>query len=131
MFYDALVDLKVPDEKAKAMYFAVYSFGPKWKRVRIGTYCGSGCSMNIISDPIKVKDTSTEGQIPTDISRDVRYSAESITFMKTKEDTYDTEVFDARFSTIQDVIKNDPDITLEELEIMARNLDPNNFPFIE
>ncbi len=123
MFYDALTDLEVPDDKAKAMYFAVYSFGPKWWRKKIlpGEICGEGCVYNL---PI-----STKGRIASAISETTRRLGEFTTITRTQEDSYDSQEFDERFMMVQDVIKSDPDITLEELEVMARKLDPNNFPF--
>lgn len=50
-FYDALIDLGVPDDKSKLMYYAVYLAGPKWVELVRGNDCGSGCinSLGIIS----------------------------------------------------------------------------------
>jgi hypothetical protein len=47
MFYEGLIVKKVDPVKAKAMYYAVYTFGPHWERKEMvpGTPCGPRCTM--------------------------------------------------------------------------------------
>lgn len=57
MFYDALIDLKVDKTKAKAMYFAVYVGGPKWRRDKI--VAGESCSGDYGSRCTKLKNNES------------------------------------------------------------------------
>jgi hypothetical protein len=43
MFYDALLTAGVPKLKAKIMYYAVYTFGPRWDKLSKGVPCGRNC----------------------------------------------------------------------------------------
>lgn len=43
VFYDALLTSSVGRVKAKAMYYAVYTFGPRWDKLSRGVPCGENC----------------------------------------------------------------------------------------
>ena len=44
MFYDALLAAGVPTGRAKVMYYAVYTFGPRWDKLSKGAPCGLHCT---------------------------------------------------------------------------------------
>lgn len=98
MFYDALLDLGVDKIKAKVMYFAVYWKGPKWVKVVPGEYCGNNC--------IKQKLPSA---------------------MRWEGDRYGGGNFDEQLDKIQRELEKNPELTIEELEATAQQLDPGNF----
>ena len=58
-FYDALVDLGVPEVKSKLMYYAVYLGGPKWVELVPGNKCGFKCINNFAAN----KDNSVRDPI--------------------------------------------------------------------
>lgn len=43
MFYEAMLVNHTDVIKAKAMYYAVYSFGPHWAKLKKGVACGDNC----------------------------------------------------------------------------------------
>jgi hypothetical protein len=100
MFYDALVDLGVDSTKAKIMYFAVYLGGPKWVKLVPGQNCGTKCIKNF-----SPKSERWDG------------------------DQYGSVEFQAALKKASADILKKPSITLEEIEVMAKNTDPSNFFF--
>lgn len=98
MFYNALIDLKVNKVKAKAMYFAVYWKGPRWKTYAKGEQCigphRGPCTKSIIT---------------TVLTRSIRAR-------------YDDKGFDETLLSIQKVIEKNPEITIEALEKKADRL---------
>lgn len=100
MFYDALIDLDVNPIKAKVMYFAVYWRGPKWINLVPGEKCGHNCIKRILPSSIR-----WDG------------------------DGYGGDGFEEQLAQIKKVIVKNPEITLEELEDVARSITPNKFFF--
>jgi hypothetical protein len=100
MFYDALIDLGVSRVKAKVMYFAVYWKGPKWVNLVSGEYCGFNC-----------------------IKRDYPIA------MRWEGDGYGSKEFDEQLLNIRSEVEKNPDLPVEDLEEIARKLDPDNFFF--
>ncbi len=77
VFYDAMLASGVDAWKAKLMYYAVYTFGPRWDKMRTGKYrqiCqsdGSDCRIEQLAG------TAPEIYYPTPIL-ELRYSHNSI-----------------------------------------------------
>jgi hypothetical protein len=47
MFYQAMIVNHTDIMKAKLMYYAVYSFGPHWAKLKPGVGCGTNCLFSI------------------------------------------------------------------------------------
>ncbi len=142
MFYDALIALKVDKRRAKLMYFAVYSFGPKWKfeekpdyqisfKDGISSENLSGIKSYALAPSLKDKENEPEINLMQSDAMTVKRSKKrkkpSPTIIRTKKENYDSKKFKQRVSDISEVINTNPEITLEELEAMAREYDPKNF----
>ena len=100
MFYDALIDLGIDKKKAKAMYFAVYLFGPHWVELVAGENCGQNCVMNISESGIR-----REG------------------------DSYSTDETQEEISKIKVMLDTNPDMSLEDIESEAIKSNPDYFFF--
>jgi hypothetical protein len=100
MFYDALVDLGVNELKAKVMYFAVYWRGPKWVDVVPGENCGLKCIKQVLPSQ-----------------------------MRWEGDQFGSEDFQRSLARVESIIKDNPSISTEEIERLAKNLTPGNFFF--
>ena len=101
MFYDALIDLGVNKIKAKVMYFAVYWKGPKWVNLVPGENCGFNC----------IKQNFPSGVFWVG-------------------DNYQNEGVERQLSKVYKVVEDQPDISIEELEEMARKLKSDNMFFM-
>ncbi|MBY2919648.1 M12 family metallopeptidase [Rhizobium leguminosarum] len=108
MFYNALLSLDVPFVKAKIMYSAVYVGGPKWQKLVPGEQCGPNC----VYDALSQRDDSIVKDGAALIFRD---------------QTYATPEFAADLATLTKTIEANPDITLSEIEQVARDLKPNDY----
>ena len=49
MFYDALLSAGVKEVKAKLMFYAVFTFGPRWDKLDTSAPCGNNC-INVLPD---------------------------------------------------------------------------------
>ena len=98
MFYDALIDLGVDQIKAKIMYAAVYIGGPKWVTIVPGQNCGINCVNNVYPS----------GQ---------RWDSER----------FGSEDFTTELNKFQEIIQNAPEISLDEIDEIAQQMNPENF----
>ena len=131
MYYDALIALKVSKIRAKLMYFAVYSFGPKWKIEE--TMFQTKMLSPRFSSAVAAGSFEFESLLPTKArpARKETFSRAKATSIriKTKKEDYDSNNFNEQFLKIERKLESNPEMTLEEIEVMARNLDPHNFLF--
>ncbi|MGR3898280.1 DUF1353 domain-containing protein [Psychrobacter sp. 1176_08] len=131
MYYDALIALKVSKTRAKLMYFAVYSFGPKWKIEE--TMFQTEMLSPRFSSAVAADSSEFESLLPTKArpawKKDLSRAKATSIRTKTKKEDYDSNKFNEQFSKIESKLESNPEMTLEEIEVMARNLDPHNFLF--
>ena len=102
MFYDALIDLGVNKVKAKIMYFAVYWKGPKWVELVPGQGCGDNC---------------------------IKHAFPMIMPMYSVADNYEGDEFNKKLLEIQKTLADNPEMSIEQLEEIAQEVDPDNFFF--
>jgi hypothetical protein len=111
MFYEALLDLGVSRKKAKAMYFAVYTFGPHWDhKDNIDGPIGDNC----------------EGGYPRSVCVRVRPVINS-QGMDIKHDpqTFTSSIAQKEIAKMQKRLER-KDFTLEEIESQALVANPSN-----
>jgi hypothetical protein len=102
-FYNAMKDLGVSPVKRKLMYFAVYLRGPKWVDLIEGKSCGTGVTCtNTVDDSVK-------------------------TLLK-RGDSYANKSFVGELEAVErELVERGGDISLEELENMAKKMSPDDF----
>ena len=106
VFYDAMRELGVKMSKAKIMYYAVYKRGPKWVELKLGDDCGTNCINDIVLQ-------SPGYQMPRTYSR---------------PDTFLADNFAEELKAVEKLIEEKgDDISLEELEALAQQSDPDDF----
>jgi len=109
MFYNALRDLGVPDDKAKVMYFAVYLGGSRWTSLVPGDQCGANC----------INDALAGGGVP-----DGHGGVEVF-----RPDRFGSEEFVTAFDATAPAVSNLADrLTLTQIEDLADSLTPED-PF--
>jgi hypothetical protein len=89
VFYEMLRASEVPLIKSKLMYYAVYTFGPKWGFLDQGDICGVNCINNV-----------------------------SPRFFEKLDYSFDTAT-DDEFMDVLEAIESDPEISLETLDALA------------
>lgn len=102
MFYEALIEQGVSEYKAKLMYYAVYLEGPKWMDVLKVMDCEKKPDGSCARETLMVVDR---------IVRPDRYNSEEMHQNMAEADAY---------------MKANPDVTLPELEEMARRKRPDD-----
>lgn len=102
MFYDALIAQGVSEYKAKLMYYAVYLEGPKWL------------------DVLKVMDCEK--------TPDGKCARETLMVVDriARPDRYDSKELHDDMVATEEYMKKNPDVSLAELEEMARRKHPND-----
>ena len=103
MFYDALIDLNISKVKAKTMYYAVYLGGPRWEEIVPGENCGNNCIKYVRPD-------NSFFRLGSGLTK--------------RFDIYRTPLVKREVVKIQDVLKENPDISIEELESIADKIRP-------
>jgi hypothetical protein len=109
MFYNALIDSGIPEDKAKVMYFAVYLGGARWTSLVPGDQCGPNC----------INESLLGGGIP-DGTGGVQVF---------RRDRFETEEFQEAFqATAPAVLSLSEQLTLEQIEDLADSFLPED-PF--
>jgi hypothetical protein len=116
MFYDALCDLNVEEKKAKMMFFAVYIFGPHWVKLVPGEDCGPNC-IKLIYDRVS--------KIPIKDQFGVKINFEENEYIMFKEDRLSSEKSQDQIKIFQEKIEKKPDLTIEEIQKYAEQLEPD------
>lgn len=102
MFYDALIELGVSSYKAKLMYYAVYLEGPKWMDVLKVMYCEKKADGSCARE-----DLAVVGEI-------------------VRPQNYDAPRLHDEMVEIDDYMQKNPDVSLAELEEIARRKRPGD-----
>lgn len=104
-FYYMLVDLGVPIEKAKVMYYAVFVGGPKWIKLIKPLDCGRNCinKFNSLSNSDRFIYRSEKYSNLPKLEEDMKYLYERL---------------------------SQSEMSLEEIEALARDQNPEDYYFV-
>lgn len=130
MYYDALIDLKLNKTKANLMYAAIYRYGPKWDMVT---------TPNLVHAALDAKECknsnarnctkSTVTQKIGNLSTITLTTGDSSTTTVSKNANYDNVKIDNELNEIEKEIERNPNISLIEIEMKVRALEPNDYFF--